>query len=133
MLQDQLAYVNKDNVLDIVDDLQKYLHIISLIFNIGPRTTSDSAAKKQHELTAKYVERFKDDKQETIASQVIERVHGYLSAFMNNKDINCNQIGQDLVELGVKKTRKSRGYVYNVMNPSQQELRKFTYEALSTP
>lgn len=121
---DRLDEITQDNVVDIMDDLRKLTDIISTMFGI--HVSDNKNCDLQRDLTAKYVDNFKDDSAETIASDVYEKVHAFLSAFMQNSKINKNQIGQDIVEMGVKKTRKARGYVYSIANPSQQELRSFT-------
>jgi hypothetical protein len=130
LLLEHLNNVQTDKVLDVLDDIRKYMDIITAMFNID---LAKGEGNRQRELISKYVAKYKDDNEETIASQVIEKTHAFLSAFMQNKDINNNQIGQDLVDLGVKKTRKSRGYVYSMVNPSVQDLRTFTYEMLKSP
>ena len=33
-----------------------------------------------------------------------------------------NKIGQDLVDLGVRKTRKAKGNIYALKNPSKKEI-----------
>lgn len=74
--------------------------------------------------TKVYAETFKDDDMETVASAVIEKVHGYLKQVLKSGNVNMNRIGMDLVELGVKKTRKARGYVYGIKDPIKADIAK---------
>lgn len=69
---------------------------------------------KQKIATKEYVDLYKNDERETLASVVIDHVYDYLSRQISRDQINKNQIGVDLVDLGVKKTRKSKGYVYGM-------------------
>lgn len=63
--------------------------------------------------TKAYVDKYKNDLAETLASTVIDNVSSYLSTqFL--KDINKTQISKDLINLGVKKTRKAKGFVYGI-------------------
>lgn len=85
-----------------------------LLCIIKPENTID-----QRSLTEKYVEKYKDDAFETLASVVISNVYAYLEeSALNSDNINKNQIGQDLVDLGVKKTRKAKGFVYGIKDTS---------------
>lgn len=73
-------------------------------------------------MTQAYVDLYKNDTLETLASTVIENVYQYLvDSAMRTESINKNQIGKDLVELGVKKTRKSKGYVYGIEDTSNKK------------
>jgi len=69
-------------------------------------------------LTKIYVDKNKNDQKETLASVVVDNVKSYLSE--NIPIVNQNQIGQDLVELGVKKTRKAKGFVYGIQDTSNK-------------
>lgn len=82
----------------------------------------DVAHDLQRHYTKQYVDKYKNENAETLASRVIETLFIYLSHFIEPKDINMNKIGQDLVELGVKKMRKARGNVYNIDNPSKEDI-----------
>lgn len=65
--------------------------------------------------TKTYVDLYKNDSLETLAATVVDNVYDYLSErYLPAGEINKNQISKDLVELGVKKTRKSKGYVYGL-------------------
>jgi hypothetical protein len=66
----------------------------------------------QKDLTQIYVDKYKNDTLETLASTVIDNVYQYLDGKITT--INRNQIGKDLSEMGVKKNRKARGYVYGI-------------------
>lgn len=73
-------------------------------------------------MTQAYVDLYKNDTLETLASTVIENVYQYLiDSAMRAESINKNQIGKDLVELGVKKTRKSKGYVYGIEDTTNKK------------
>lgn len=73
-----------------------------------------SACITQLSETKKYVEMYKNDVIETLASLVIDNIYSYLSKSGTLKHINRNRISQDLVTLGVRKTRKAKGYVYGI-------------------
>lgn len=68
-----------------------------------------------------YVNLHKNDVLETLASTVIDNVFDYLTKICQLPEsiINRNQIGKDLVELGVKKNRKSKGFVYGIEDTSK--------------
>lgn len=69
----------------------------------------------QHIMTKVYVDRYKNDSAETLASIVTDNVFNYLKdSCLHENYINKNKIGQDLVDLGVKKTRKAKGFVYGI-------------------
>lgn len=82
-----------------------------------------SKMNRQHELTKQYVEKHKNDNEETLATIVVDNVKRYLNDHIDV--INQNQIGQDLVELGVIKTRKSKGYVYGINDTNDFSKRPF--------
>lgn len=67
-------------------------------------------------LTDSYIQQYKNDNAETIASTVVNNIYSYLSSSpgLGEETINKNQIGIDLVDLGVRKTRKAKGYVYGI-------------------
>lgn len=77
-----------------------------------------SNTQLQYMHTKEYVETNKDDELEIEASRVIENVYIYLRCKLPDKCINRNQIGEDLVNLGVKKIRKAKGYFYGIKNVS---------------
>lgn len=76
------------------------------------RNIPQELLQKHH--TQKYVEDHKDDSIETAAALVMQKVSSYLQNFIELNKININQIGKDLVELGVKKVRRSRGFLYGL-------------------
>ena len=77
-----------------------------------PGGSSREVVQKYH--TKAYVDKHKDDDAELAAAVAIRNVNGYLEGVMEKSKINSNRIGQDLVELGVKKVRRSRGFVYGL-------------------
>lgn len=82
--------------------------------NIISQNSSLPNTLLQKLLTYAYVELFKKDNNETLASLVIDNIYTYLLSKISVSKINKNQIGSDLVELGVKKLRKSKGFVYGI-------------------
>lgn len=79
---------------------------------------SREVMQKYH--TKNYVDKHKDDSAELAATVAIGKVSAYLEGVMEKSKINNNRIGQDLVEMGVKKVRRSRGYFYGLrdtLNP----------------
>lgn len=100
------------NLLKDLKNLDGILGILSVT-----ETMPVDSVDKQRKLTQAYVERYKKNDTETLASVVIDNVFAYLIEH-NFTHINKNQIGKDLVELGVKKTRKAKGYVYGIQDSS---------------
>ena len=86
-------------------------------FEIGT-TGCNNSTFEQTKKTREYVDKYKNDSLETLASTVIDNVNKFLSQTI--KDINKNQIGRDLVEFGLKKTRKSKGFVYGIEDTSNK-------------
>lgn len=126
---DTLLEINENEVADIINELLSFIDILNLVFKKGPNaiavpnsTRSVVCMDIQKKHTSYYVDTYKDDNSETLASQAIEKVFTYLSNYIMPKDINMNKIGQDLVDLGVKKTRKAKGNVYGIVNPSKKEI-----------
>lgn len=78
--------------------------------------------KLQKLYTKQYVDTMKNDNVETLASVVVENVYQYLlkDCHLTMDRINKNQIGKDLFDLGVTKTRKSKGYVYGIEDTSKK-------------
>jgi len=86
----------------------------------------------QRLLTDGYVKSYKNDKAETVASTVIENIYNFLTPLKPiDEQINRNQIGRDLVDLGVKKTRKAKGFVYGIEDSGHTE--KKTTSITSNP
>lgn len=133
-LFDKLLTIKKNDVEDIVQDITKFLDVIKTVFQSN-RACNDKGdvLNTQRYHTCNYVEKYKDDNAEVMASAAIEKVFMFLSKYISGKDINMNQIGKDLVDLGVKKTRKTRGNVYGLANPSKSDLDKFVKTASAAP
>lgn len=119
---------NVQSISDIKYDIDHFLKILEKLPSSKKPIVAKSSTTLLPELseqtkhTKSYVEKFKDDTAETIAHQVIEKVFDYISNFIEPKNINMNKIGKDLVDLGVSKTRKTRGYYYNIRNPTHKEI-----------
>lgn len=105
--------------INLVKDLQNLVAVFTPTTTTLPQAAQSAKdpAEEQRALTKAYVERYKEDSTETLASVVIENVFGYLAGHALTH-INKNQIGKDLVDLGVKKTRKAKGYVYGIQDSS---------------
>lgn len=130
---------NNLNSYSVMKDVEILLSLFSNRKNINSSDTINNSSKNndikgvmdslndsvddiQKHYTQKYVEQYKNDNSETLASRVIETVFFYLSNYIEAKNINMNKIGQDLVELGVKKMRKTRGNVYAIDNPTKEDI-----------
>ncbi len=89
----------------------------------GEKNNQDSKMDLQHIFTKMYVDQYKNDNVETIASTVIDNVYKHLknSSRLHENLINKNKIGQDLVNLGVKKVRKAKGYFYGMEDSNEKE------------
>ena len=111
--QEDYEYVSDENE----SHNQNESHSVNLRprFEIGLPQTGISMLE-QKKLTLDYVKKYKNDTIETLASTVIDNVNKYL--LQTIKDINKNQIGKDLVDFGIKKTRKSKGFVYGIEDTS---------------
>lgn len=109
-----------------VDDLGAIYAQLRLLFpadaKAEPKATSSPHDVMQALFTQSYVNRFKDDASETNASSVVSQVSQYLGGLMLPHEINKNSISKDMVEMGVKKTRKSHGYVYGIKSASDEEI-----------
>jgi hypothetical protein len=80
-------------------------------------TPSSYKNDKQYIYTQRYVNYCKDNTAETQANTVIASLFEILQKCIPENNINRNRIGQDLIVLGVQKTRKSRGFVYGLREP----------------
>jgi len=104
--------------------MSDFAQLITFVENIkfakSKEETKNPKTDMQRFHTQKYVEKYKDDNAETIAIVALERTYNYLvkHMYLNKESINKNKIGQDLVSLGVKKTRKSQGYFYGLKDES---------------
>ena len=85
---------------------------------------NDGRCVNQVFLTQHYVNLHKNDSVETLASVAIDNIHQYLTDHMDKALINKNLIGKDLVNLGVRKTRKAKGYVYGIDDTSKTGIRQ---------
>lgn len=117
-----------NNILDVVNQIRSNNGLANdtIKKNSGNRGVASGVhidhADMQKIHTKTYVDKYKDDTTETLASHAVEKVFTYLSNFLKAGDINMNKIGQDLVDLGVKKTRKAKGNVYGMKNPPKSEV-----------
>lgn len=90
------------------------------------------ASNLQKYCTKMYVDKYKNDKMETPASIVVDNVLCQLRKDLPETSINKNQISTDLVELGVKKMRKAKGYVYGIEDTSKNSDANY-WKTLFTP
>lgn len=127
---DMIPHISNLNIQDIIQDMRYILKLLSSLYSdtIYEKDELDVCGDIQKIYTKKYVNKFKNDTKETSAAMTIDNLFGYISRFIEPKDINMNKLGQDLVDLGVKKTRKARGFVYGLEYPSQQRLEEFIME-----
>lgn len=123
-------------IFDLISDkltnnsIYKDLQMLLKVFSEGCESATvendeveiDTPESMQRLYTKNYIQKYKNDDAETLASHVIEKVFFYLSQYLQPQDINMNKIGQDLVQLGVKKTRKSKGNVYCIDDPKKEDL-----------
>lgn len=112
-----------------VDDLGAIYSQLRLLFPADTKQEPAKASTNPHEViqtlyTQSYVNRFKDDASETNAASVVSQVSQYLGGLMLQNEINRNSISKDMVEMGVKKTRKSHGYVYGIKSPNSEDILK---------
>jgi len=99
---------------EVVTELTTLTTMMSSFFSDEKNEQSNEQVHDhQYELTKAFVNQYKSDKGEISATIAVENVYGYLM-LRRVQEINKNRIGSDLVDLGVKKTRKSRGYVYGL-------------------
>jgi hypothetical protein len=112
-LEKVCANVQMDNLLDDVLEIGRVLEKTPLGL-VRAETVVGSKEEVQKYHTKSYVDKHKDDEAEMSATVAIRNVNGYLEGVMEKSKINSNRIGQDLVELGVRKVRRSRGFVYGL-------------------
>jgi hypothetical protein len=118
-----LDTINKTQISDKL--VQELKQLVTILEHWDQETTNASDDMKtwsvQKIMTKSYVDNHKNDAMETLASTVIDNVCDYLqkSSVLRIDNINKNQIGTDLVDLGVKKTRKAKGYVYGIEDTSK--------------
>lgn len=111
MLHDKTDYANIEADMVSIIGMLKKIRDVQVKNTTGLFTGTANMQKLQ---TKEYVDIFKDDNEEQLASNAILNVKDYLSKHMHEYDINLNNIGRDLVDLGVKKSRKSKGFVYGL-------------------
>lgn len=140
LLKTLCTNIQKDYILEDMHEIANMLDKTSfgLVKTYNSNTDNDNQhhnipqvlLQKHH--TKNYVDKHKDDSIETAASLVMEKVYAYLESYLDKNKINTNQIGKDLVELGVKKIRRSRGYVYglNVSDKYALKNQKMIHEML---
>ena len=113
----------------LINELKELISILDNVTGNDDEDIDKTSNNKTSEfniqklLTDSYVKTYKNDKAETVASTVIDNVYNYLSPL---KQINRNQIGKDLVDLGVKKTRKAKGFVYGIEDTNHVEKKPMT-------
>jgi hypothetical protein len=110
-----------------IDDLGAIYSQLRLVFPAEKKVESVKQGTNPHEViqtlyTQSYVNRFKDEAAETNASAVVSQVTQYLTGVMPPHEINKNSISKDMVEMGVKKTRRSHGYVYGMKNATHDDI-----------
>lgn len=106
---ESLGEISKSKL--VIEELKTLIAILDK--SVDPNEDDASGSNKQKTLTEQYVKINKNDNVETQASIATDNVFSYLS-LMQSEQINKNQIGKDLVDLGVKKTRKAKGFVYGL-------------------
>ena len=116
--------INKNTITqEFINELKQ---LVAIFDNDTPSTDK---VPTQKDLTQIYVDKHKNDSLETLASFVIENIYQYLDGKI--PIINKNQIGKDLAEMGVKKNRKARGYVYGIEDTNKQKDYVFDYSKAS--
>lgn len=127
ILDDLQAQESLQDTNEIIEDLESIISLIKKTNTQEHAPYFDAASSMQSQSitndvqkmhTKTYVDKYKDDNSEILASHAIEHVFKYLSTFISPPNINMNKIGQDLVELGVKKTRKAKGNIYGLKSSS---------------
>lgn len=108
---------NIDITRELIEEFKKFISIIEA--EQAPECKQDPPTEllDQRTLTQLYVDKYKNDKLQTLASVVIDNITQYLVDY-KCPTINKNKIGTDLLEMGVKKTRKNIGYVYGIATPN---------------
>ena len=106
-----------------ITDLKLILQLLEGVTSEVPNELTNADAKhegRQKVLTREYVKQYKDDHIEQLASQVIDQVKSYLTRYMPVEEINHNNIGRDLSDIGVKKIRKAKGNYYGMRPPGPE-------------
>ena len=118
-LETEIAKNLIKSLFDSLNDkafLSDFARLVTFVEAMTVRKAKGGKIDTQRFHTEKYVEKYKDDNAEMLASIALDKAYQYLFEKMDiGKDsINRNRIGQDLVFLGVKKVRKSQGYFYGL-------------------
>lgn len=113
-----------ENFKMICSDLKNFIETLDAL---TPPPPAARKYDKQHIYTQRYVDHCKDSTAETNANMAIASVLGFLQSCISENDINRNRIGQDLIEMGVRKTRKARGFVYGLREPDASMLSLMKY------
>jgi hypothetical protein len=108
-----------ENFKMICADLKNFIETLDAL---KPSTPTSHKNDHQYIYTQRYVDHCKDNTAETNANTVIASVLSFLQSCISENDINRNRIGQDLIEMGVRKTRKARGFVYGLREPDASYL-----------
>lgn len=147
-IADMIPHISSTNVQDIIQEMSYLMKILSSLhssdntkypdavcYNDNSDATSlpicTGTMDTQKMYTKDYVDAFKDDSKETVASLVISNIFTYISNFIEPKDINMNKLGQDLVDLGLKKSRKARGFVYGIQLPPQRKVEELIQKRIA--
>ena len=96
--------------------LSDFANLVTFVEAMTVRKAKAEKTDTQKFFTKQYVEKYKDDNAEMLASIALDKAYQYLFEKMDigKESINRNRIGQDLVFLGVKKVRKRQGYFYGL-------------------
>lgn len=123
-LFDNIQHVSQDNLENITKDIKSFMNVLSCMFKDIP--SFEVGTNRQRDLTRVFVNEFKNDTQESAAYLVIEKLTQFLKKYINPSEINQTQISMDLVDLGVKKTRRTRGNVYGIKCPDDSQIHGLT-------
>lgn len=109
---------------ELLAELHQFTEVVKKIVQ-DDKTEAESTSKDRGEsyseqqffLTKVYVNIFKNNEAEAPADKVVESVYQFLTK-RQLSPIYKSQIEEDLVKLSVKKTKKTKGYVYGIENLS---------------
>lgn len=80
----------------------------------------------QYNLTLVYTIVYKNNTEESSATDVIDNIYKYLCANMNRLDVSRSRIPRDLTKIGVVKVRKAKGVFYKISHPPGSDERGTT-------
>lgn len=123
-LFDNIQHVSQDNLENISKDIQAFMNVLACMFKDIP--SFEVGTNRQRDLTRVFVNEFKNDTQESAAYLVIDKLTQFLKKYIKPSEINQTQISMDLVDLGVKKTRRTRGNVYGIACPDDSQIHGLT-------